>query len=91
MLACLALLLNIPVARAEPGFAGVPTSLSGSTLLDLTFPALPSILGCLCLLLNPLITLPIGLSTFVMSWLCARSLSTLGDLSISLPRPSMLC
>lgn len=88
MLGCLALLLNNPVLSADPGFTGVPISLSTSTLLDLTF---PNILGCRCLGLKPLdITLPIGLSTLVMSWLCAMSLSTLSLLSISCPRPSML-
>ena len=90
MLGCLALLLNNPVLRADPGFTGVPISLSASTLLDLTF---PKILGCRCLGLKPLdMTLPIGLSTLVISWLCAMSLSTLSLLSISIscPRPSML-
>lgn len=88
MLGCLALLLNNPVLSAEPGFTGVPISLSGSTLLDLTF---PNMLGCRCLGLKPLDkSLPRGLSTLVISWLCAMSLSTLSLLSTSCARPSML-
>lgn len=90
MLGCLALLLNIPVLSADPGFTGVPISPSTPTLLDLTF---PNMLGCRCLGLKPLdMTLPIGLSTLVISWLCAISLSTLSllPISISCPRPRML-
>jgi hypothetical protein len=90
MLGCLAL-LNNPVLSADPGFAGVPISLSIFTLLDRTFPGLPNMLGCRGLGLKPLdMTFPRGLSTLVISWLCAMSLSTLSLLSISCPRPSML-
>ena len=97
MLPCLALLLNNPKFPpiADPGLAGVfntlPLPPSGSTLLSLPNPALPRILPCLFLGLKALIgTSGISLSIFVISWLCANSLSTLIERSIALRGPSML-
>lgn len=97
MLPCLILLLNNPIFPpiADPGLAGVFKALSlpasTSTLLSLPNPALPSILPCLFLGLKALIgTSGISLSIFVISWLCANSLSTLTERSIALRGPNML-
>lgn len=97
MLPCLTLLLNRPKLppMAEPGLAGVFVLLSrlisDSTLLSLPNPARPNMLPCLFLGLKALIGASgISLSIFVISWLCANSLSTLTDRSTALRGPSML-
>lgn len=97
MLPCLTLFLKSPkfLPIADPCLAGVFATLSlpasTSTLLSLPNPALPSILPCLFLGLKALIgTSGISLSIFVISWLCANSLSTLTERSIALRGPNML-
>ena len=92
MLGSLALLLNWPTFNADPTFASVPLSISAILLNDNGASVCPIMLGSLWLLLK----LPIAnadvfrLPTLMSPLSSARFDSTLLDLALGLPRPSIL-
>jgi hypothetical protein len=92
MLGSLALLLNWPIFNADPTCAGVPLSISPILPNDNGAAFCPIMLGSLWRLLK----LPIAnadvfrLPTLISPLSSARFDSTLLDLALALPRPSIL-